>query len=114
MNEPMKGLPVYIYRDGTRYSSKAPEFFTEKFNRAILIGRGVEGPFDPDEQAPALILVTRHLYSTRIKDFRDYLHAEPLETHGKQHHMFGGNFIHTSDSRFPSDYPIPVHDRIER
>jgi len=30
-----------------------------------------------------------------------------------KHSMFGGNFIYTSDSRFPSDYPIPIHDRIE-
>jgi hypothetical protein len=27
--------------------------------------------------------------------------------------MFGGNFVYCSDSRFPSKYPIPVHDRIE-
>jgi hypothetical protein len=30
--------------------------------------------------------------------------------------MFGGNFIWSSDSRFRnevSEYPIPVHDRIE-
>jgi hypothetical protein len=27
--------------------------------------------------------------------------------------MFGGNFIHTSDSRFPSSAPIAVHDRVE-
>lgn len=30
-----------------------------------------------------------------------------------KHSMFGGNFIYTSDSRFPSDYPIPIHDRVE-
>ena len=29
------------------------------------------------------------------------------------HSMFGGNFIHTSDSRFPSRAPIQVHDRVE-
>jgi hypothetical protein len=28
--------------------------------------------------------------------------------------MNGGNFVHTSDSRFPADYPIPVFDRVER
>lgn len=30
--------------------------------------------------------------------------------------MFGGNFAYTSDSRFGkfSDYPVPIHDRIER
>lgn len=27
--------------------------------------------------------------------------------------MFGGNFVHTSDSRFPGNGPISVHDRVE-
>jgi hypothetical protein len=27
--------------------------------------------------------------------------------------MFGGNFIYSSDSRFPSDAPIRIHDRYE-
>lgn len=27
--------------------------------------------------------------------------------------MFGGNFIYTSDGRFPNDYPIALHDRVE-
>jgi len=27
--------------------------------------------------------------------------------------MFGGNFIYTSDSRFPNKYPIAIHDRYE-
>lgn len=27
--------------------------------------------------------------------------------------MFGGTFAHTSDSRFPYDYPIHIHDRYE-
>ena len=48
--------------------------------------------------------------------------AEPLVfPKGKVGPMFGGNFVYTSDSRFPSLYgkmncahfPIPVHDRFE-
>ena len=27
--------------------------------------------------------------------------------------MAGGNFVYTSDSRFPSEAPISVHDRVE-
>jgi len=27
--------------------------------------------------------------------------------------MAGGNFVYTSDSRFPADAPISVHDRVE-
>jgi hypothetical protein len=42
---------------------------------------------------------------------REYVHAVPKDIPG--HFMFGGNFIYTSDSRFPFDYPIAVHDRVE-
>ena len=30
-----------------------------------------------------------------------------------RHSMMGGNFLYTSDSRFPSEAPIAIHDRIE-
>ena len=30
-----------------------------------------------------------------------------------RHSMFGGNFTYTSDSRFPCEAPIAIHDRIE-
>lgn len=36
-----------------------------------------------------------------------------MDPYGKDYGMMGGNWIHTSDSRFPSDAPIAIHDRIE-
>jgi hypothetical protein len=27
--------------------------------------------------------------------------------------MMGGNFAYSCDGRFPFDYPIPIHDRVE-
>lgn len=41
--------------------------------------------------------------------------ARPFNEDGtvKRGGMFGGNFISTSDSRFPTTAPIPVHDRFE-
>ena len=30
-----------------------------------------------------------------------------------RHSMSGGNFLYTSDSRFPSNAPIAIHDRVE-
>lgn len=37
-----------------------------------------------------------------------------LDKNGK-HSMFGGNFAYSSDSRFRelSEYPLPIHDRVE-
>lgn len=47
-----------------------------------------------------------------------YVHAEPIEArHGLIGPMHGGNFVHTSDSRWRDlvghSYPISVHDRFE-
>ena len=69
---------------------------------------------DPADQ---LILVERQLWN------EDHFYAEPLVKPayaGQCNQMFGGNYIMTSDSRFPHQnglrtaYPIPVHDRYER
>jgi hypothetical protein len=54
-----------------------------------------------------LKLVRRNLFG------REHLHAEPIDPPTGVGWMAGGNFIWTSDSRFPSDYPIAVHDRQE-
>lgn len=40
--------------------------------------------------------------------------AAPIDYEGSgKWYMFGGHFIYSSDSRFPSDTPIHVHDRNE-
>ena len=59
----------------------------------------------PDD---ALILVKRDLFG------KPAWYAKPasLLKSGTQS-MMGGNFVYTSDSRFPGDAPIPVHDRVE-
>jgi len=68
---------------------------------------------NPENQ---LFLVKRQLWG------EDHFYAEPLVKPADAGHcnqMFGGNYIMTSDSRFPHQnglttaYPIPVHDRFE-
>jgi len=50
----------------------------------------------------------------QLKEGQDgYLYAEPVNPKKEGIMMSGGNYIHSSDSRFPARYPIPVHDRIE-
>lgn len=59
----------------------------------------------PDDD---LVLVERTIRG------RDAWYAVPVEAYRTNRHtMAGGNFIYTADSRFPADYPIAVHDRIE-
>ena len=65
------------------------------------------GPIKPDGKIPVVKLV----------DHKPYYHV--VESDVKVHDngfsgcSFGGNFIYTSDSRFPSRFPIPIHDRRE-
>ena len=41
-------------------------------------------------------------------------YAVPVEIYKSgRHSMAGGNFVYTSDSRFPEKAPLSVHDRVE-
>jgi hypothetical protein len=56
----------------------------------------------------SLILIERNLFGKPAN------YAVPVSILKKgKHSMAGGNFIYTSDSRFPHDGPISVHDRVE-
>ena len=99
----MKGLLVWVYRPHFDCTNGG---VTSHNNTVLLIGENVPEIFEPGD-LPVLKLVKRQLSGD---DKPPYLHAQPIEGNG---YMMGGNFIYSSDSRFPSNYPIPVHDRRE-
>ena len=104
-----KTLPVRVYRDGRGDYSNGG--ITGQYQTLYLITE--KGWWDEPEDSDSLIrLVSRKLF----RDKTAYIHAEPVnpgDLSDKVGPMFGGAFIWSSDSRFPSDYPIPVHDRFE-
>lgn len=63
-----------------------------------------------NEKTEILVLVKRGLFLGRqLSDI-----AVPFSIlDSGRHSMAGGNFVYTSDSRFPGDSPISVHDRVE-
>lgn len=69
----------------------------------------IEGPFSTENHhnpdADFLVLKKRgnYMYAVPNSILKEGVHS-----------MMGGNFVWTSDSRFPNSYPIPVHDRVER
>ena len=77
--------------------------------------------WDGEGEYPDLDHVRRPRLLTLVRRMiagREYLHAEPMEAPppGRTPWMAGGNYIHTSDSRFANlvcQYPIAVHDRAE-
>lgn len=112
------GLRVQVYRHGTidctngGISSKAD----------YLTVMNIEGPFQPCEEAPA-VLLENHVYKS--------LRIIPAEKHKsenayvavKDHRMAGGNYAATSDSRFTRKCQelsrqefygaVAIHDRME-
>ncbi len=99
-----KGLIIEVYRStGIDCSNNG---ISEMFDNLTLIGDGIEGPFEPNEERPAVTVayIRNHPFLTACDS-----EGKPLPGHK----MFGGNFAYTSDSRFPSDFPLGIHDRIE-
>jgi len=81
---------------------------TSKNDRLVLVW-DEDGECNPENTVK---LVRRNIPT---RSGNPYLTAYPVNEDGtpRTGGMFGGNYIKTSDSRFPSDYPIPVHDRFE-
>ncbi len=102
----MKGLLCWIYKDEGGDSSNGG--LSSKAQRVILVDSEIgDAPFEPSEKIPAVKLVRRNIGG-------EYLSAQPMsEPYDEIGYMFGGCFIYSSDSRFPSSYPIPLHDRCE-
>lgn len=142
----MKGLHCSVLRCG-QYRDGSNGGATANVNSVTLIGDGVRGPFEPDEDAPALWLEYDlnpkgvrggYLMVANVAWLRELgidkgpsgsfscfgndwserhqvvrVRAVPLVEGEPTCGMFGGNFITTSDSRFPMTSPIPVFDRFE-
>lgn len=106
------GLLVFVYRkpDGVDCTAGG---ITSKEKNLKLVGPNVCGPFDVKPGEVYLELEMRN-----VGGGKKYLTAYPMVDGHRQYGddgvtMFGGNFIYSCDDRFPSDYPIPVHDRFE-
>jgi len=102
----MKGFSVDVLRWKYDCTNNGLSSRHEAF---ILCGTGVPEMYEPSAAEPGLILVRRTIAG------KEYLHAQPINDPrpGNVGWMAGGNFIWSSDSRFPNRYPISIHDREE-
>jgi len=104
---PKKGLIVNVYKSPLGDSTAGG--LTSKFDKAVIVGKGIPEIFAPSEDAPAIYL----------DKIRDHVFASPVDKTQEKSGtwMFGGNFVYSSDSRFSKltndGNPIPVHDRFE-
>ena len=99
-----RGLRASVYVDRNNPKGCTNGGISSRHSRFVLLD--ADGSVEPDDDCPALYL---------IKDANGIAGntiAKPSLTDGKWY-MFGGNFIYSSDSRFPGHRPIPIHDRTE-
>jgi hypothetical protein len=110
----VRGLHISVLRDASHNGDCTNNGVSAQHTTLTLVGEGINGPFEPSPDAPAVKLVKRNLPG-RSGQRIEYLHLEPVDAgyNGGRWLMAGGNFGWTSDSRFPSDYPISIHDRFE-
>lgn len=107
----VKGLTLHVYR--WNLGDCTNNGISSRYDTLILIGEGVEGPVSVDLENPPENVVK--MVRRKIRG-EEYLHLEPLDgcnNGGRKWYMSGGNLAYTSDSRFPSRYPLSVHDRHE-
>jgi hypothetical protein len=106
----LKHISAYVYR-AARFSDSTNGGVTSKADVVMLVWDDEPGAVMPTPRTEAVALL--RLVKRRIFG-QDYMHAEPIDKpEGMVGPMFGGNYTASSDSRFPSRYPIPVHDRFE-
>lgn len=116
----MKGLHCNIYK--AKGSDCSNGGISHAADCVTLLGviHG-EGPlvlcgtiFTPDEKAPAVVIRERRELRGCVGFNRPIFTAYPCNSEGvPEDGMFGGSYISTSDSRFPFDCPIALHDRRE-
>lgn len=99
----MKSIGVLIFKHGGDCSNGG---LSSKHEEALLVWDRANGEALPDTDQPMVELVTRSVFG------KAYHFAKPVALNTWAV-MFGGCFIYTSDSRFPLDYPLPLHDRVE-
>jgi len=95
---------VYVYRNSLGDCTN--NGLTSKVD-GVMLHYGTDVNIDeiPDNE---LVLIQRTLWGKQAN------YAVPVGVYKSGHHqMAGGNFVYTSDSRFPESAPISVHDRVE-
>ncbi len=107
--EKRKGLSVSVFR--SKYDATNGGI-TSQVDEIILIDDNLKGISEVENEEVYLTLVRRTIRPNEAQ----YIHAVPtVNGVPKLGGMFGGNYVHCSDSRISAlnRYPIPVHDRFE-
>lgn len=114
------GMLVSFYRDAARSCDCSRNGESARFVECCVVN--VDGPFEPDEDCPPMMLVDD---KPTGKPYPKLVPAELIDGAWERKSdwvMFGGNYAGTSDSRFCSAIAVfggtrasivPVFDRVE-
>lgn len=83
---------------------------------AILVWDEDLSELEPEINGQKVLIVATRMIPSKenMLDRVPHYSVRPLkESNEGKWLMFGGTYVSTSDSRFPSDYPLPLHDRFE-
>jgi hypothetical protein len=104
----MKGIPAYVYRSAA-LGDCTNGGLSSKTDRVIICGEGIPEMLEASDLFPALIITRNGKFSWKATP------DTPTES-GHVGYMFGGNFVHSGDSRFMDAFgsaPIRIFDRQE-
>jgi hypothetical protein len=112
------GLRISVYRDASHDYDCTNNGVSRQFNKLTVMN--IDGPFDPSDDAPAVLLDSHYPGCLRlIPALKTALGWVPYTDPA----MFGGNLGYTSDSRFPEACEkllghtfygaVKIHDRFE-
>lgn len=102
-----KGLSISVYKNMEIPADCTNNGISAQFDRLILVGPGIDEVFEIDDTTPGVMI------EHRTKDYKCLRQYMPGIRYKQSGPMMGGNFASTSDSRFPNNYPLPIHDRYE-
>jgi hypothetical protein len=110
----MKSIPCNVFRNNSGDCTLGG--ISSKEDRVLLVW-----DVKPNEEIPEKIdgLSVLGFSNEILKGFGEIrqIGAFPLDSLKFQKsgrwYMFGGNFLYTSDSRFPYDHPVKIFDRCE-
>lgn len=107
----MKGLLAYIF-EAKEFGNCSNGGLSSKVKSVIVVGNGIPEIFEARPMVPA-VKVVRRMFPDG-----EHIHFEPVENPRPDcvGWMFGGAYVHSSDSRFGEAFgscPVPLYDRQE-
>ena len=105
----MRALPIQVYRSNN-IGDCTNGGISSRYDTLLLVHPQGFIPIDENNPPENLVEIVKRESFSGV-----YMHIKPVAEPDGIGWMAGGNYAHSSDSRFRdvSKYPLPIHDRQE-